>query len=200
MAAFFLEPWQPGTSPWPPCTPTSHIPSPFQSLLRGLVTSTQSPSTSSPPMAVPVYPGAEAYAHRHARAAAIPLEQRSRDVRTFLEAHQLLDQVAAVLSSSTAPESERVVAILQCATTAFAALDLQPNMLHHPGCLAALGNGHTAALMRPFVRPHCSPGTDHVTGFEVNDRLIQQIGGPTASPVRSMQTIARLCWWRGGSQ
>ena len=70
-------------------------------------------------MAAPPWPGAEAYADRHARAAAIPLEQRSRDVRTFLEAHELLNQAAAVLSSSDAPESEREVAILPCATTVF---------------------------------------------------------------------------------
>ena len=47
-------------------------------------------------MSAPSCPGAEAYADRHARAAAMPLEQRSRDVRTFLEAHQLLNEVAAV--------------------------------------------------------------------------------------------------------
>ena len=72
--------------------------------------------------AAPSLPGAEAYADRHARTAAIPLEHRSRDVHTFLEAHQLLDQAAAVLSSSTASENERVVAVLQCATTTFSCL------------------------------------------------------------------------------
>ena len=93
--------------------------------------------------------GAEAYADRHARAAAIPLEQGSPDVRTFLKAHQQLDQAAAVLTSSSASESERVVAVLQCATTAFTAMDLQPRELGHPACLA-LSSGHTDDLMWPL--------------------------------------------------
>ena len=92
-------------------------------------------------------PGAEAYADRHARVAAISPEQPSADVGTFVEAHQLLDEAAAVLSSSNAPESQRAVAILQCATTAFAALDLQPAFLNHPACLAALRSGHILALI-----------------------------------------------------
>ena len=97
-----------------------------------------------------------------------------------------------MLRSRTASESERVVAILQCATAAFSALDLQPCGLNHPACLAALGSGYTTSLMRPFVSPRCSPGTDQVMGLDVNDRLIQQVASPTASPVRSVQTIARL--------
>ena len=141
---------------------------------------------------MPSYPGAEAYADRHARAAAIPLEQRSRDTRTFLEAHQLLDQAAAVLSSSNARGSDRAVAVLQRATTAFSGVDLQPNMLTHPACLVALKSGHTAALMRPLVSPRCFPGTDLVMGFDVDDRLIQQLASTISSPVHSVQTIARL--------
>ena len=46
--------------------------------------------------------------------------------------------------------------------------------------------------MRPFVSPRCSPGTDQVMGLDVNDRLIQQVASPTASPARSVHTIARL--------
>ena len=86
------------------------------------------------------------------------MEQRSRDVHTFLEAHQLLGQAATVLSSSNAPESEETVVILQCAMTAWSGLDLQPSESYHPACLAALGSGHTASLMSPFVSPRCSPG------------------------------------------
>ena len=149
---------------------------------------------TSPRMAAPSLPGAEAYGDRYARAAAIPLEQRSRDVRTFLEGHQLLDQAAVALSSRTAPESERALAILQCATTEFMGLDLQPSELWHPACIVALNSGHTLALMRPFVSISCFPGTDRVTamGIDVNDRLIQQGASPTSSPVRSVQTIAQL--------
>ena len=46
--------------------------------------------------------------------------------------------------------------------------------------------------MQPFVSPRFSPGTDIVMGFDVNDYLIQQVASPTASPVHSVQTIARL--------
>ena len=148
---------------------------------------------------MPPWPGAEAHADRHARAAAIQMEQRSQNVHTFLEAHQLLDQAAAVLSSSDAPEYERTVAILQCATTAFSAVDLQPSSLNHPACLVEFDSGHTLALMMPFVRRCCSPGTGKVATFDVNNVLtFQQVASSTASPVRSVHTIARLlllAWW-----
>ena len=146
-------------------------------------------------MAAPSFPGAEAYADGHARAAAIPQEQRSRDVRSFLEAHALLDQAAAVLCRSHAPESERAEAFLQCATTAYSGLDLQPNGLSHPGCLLAFNmavNGHNVDLIMPFVRVRMRPGTDQAVEIGVNDRLIQQVASPTASPVRSVETIAWL--------
>ena len=194
MATRGGQAWQASFVPrtLPAATSTYRIPSPSQRLLRGPFTSSASSLSAPPPptfcttMAAPSWPGAEAYADRRARAVAIPLEQRSRDVRTFLEAHQLLDQAAAVLSSNDAPESERVVAILQCAVTAFSAVDLQPSNLSHPACLVALSSGHTLALMRPFV------SGDIGMGFAVNDHLIQQVASPTASPVRSVQTIARL--------
>ena len=67
-----------------------------------------------------------------------------------------------------------------------------PGVLAHPSCLMALSSGHTTAVMRPFASPVCSPGTDLVVEVDINDRLIQQVAAPTASPVRSVQTIARL--------
>ena len=75
---------------------------------------------------------------------------------------------------------------------------LQPNGLSHPACLVALNSGHNLALLRPFVSPRCSPGTDQVMGPDVNDCLIQQVASPTASPVRSVQTIAQLLLVAGG--
>ena len=69
--------------------------------------------------------------------------------------------------------------------------------LASPACFTALTTalsrgGHTFGLMRPFVSFGCSNGTDPAKQFDVNDRLIQQVASPTASPVRSVQTIARL--------